>query len=106
MDYEQPGGRSQTVLPQRRLKSDGMELTNYQLDGVRSYLIELLLPIFEDMREREAVIDTIFNDVVLDIETTADWSELEDDEVHTGDISIALARVLKGMIEYTYDTEI
>lgn len=83
-----------------------MELTNYQLDGVRSYLIELLLPIFEDMREREAVIDTIFNDVVLDIETTADWSELEDDEVHTGDISIALARVLKGMIEYTYDTEI
>lgn len=83
-----------------------MELTNYQLIGVRSYLIELLLPIFEDMREREAVIDTIFNDVVLDIETSADWSELEDDEVHTGDISIALARVLKGMIEYNYDTEI
>ena len=83
-----------------------MELTNYQLDGVRSYLIELLLPIFEDMREREAVINTIFNDVVADIETTADWSELEDDEVHTGDIAIALARVLTGMIAYNYDTEI
>jgi hypothetical protein len=83
-----------------------MELTNYQLYGVRSCLIELLLPIFEDMREREAVINTIFNDVVADIEATADWSELEDDEVHTGDIAIALARVLKGMIEYNYDTEI
>lgn len=83
-----------------------MRLTKDQLKGVRSHLVELLLPIFEDMREREEVIDLIFNDVVADIETTADWSELEDDEVHTGDISIALARVLKGMIEYNYNTEI
>lgn len=83
-----------------------MELTKSRLDGVRSYLIELLLPIFEDMREREEVIDLIFNDVILDIAATADWSELEDDEVHTGDISIALARVLKRAIEFSYDTEI
>ena len=83
-----------------------MELTKSRLDGVRSYLIELLLPIFEDMREREEVIDLIFNDVILDIAATADWSELEDDEVHTGDISIALARVLKRAIEFSSDTEI
>lgn len=83
-----------------------MRLTKDQLDGVRGYLVELLLPIFEDMREREEIISTIFDDVVLDIEVTADWSELEDDEVHTGDISIALARVLKRAIEFAYDTEI
>ena len=83
-----------------------MRLTKDQLKGVRSHLVELLLPIFEDMREREEIVNTIFDDVVLDIETTADWSELEDDEVHTGDISIALARVLKCMIEYNHDTEI
>ena len=83
-----------------------MELTKDQLKGVRSHLVELLLPIFEDMREREGVVDLIFRDVVIDIETTADWSELDDDEVHTGDVSIALARVLKGMIEYNYDCEL
>jgi hypothetical protein len=83
-----------------------MNLTKSRLDGVRSYLVELLLPIFEDMREREEVIDLIFNDVILDIAATADWSELEDDEVHTGDISISLARVLKSTIEFVYDAEI
>lgn len=83
-----------------------MELTKEQLKGVRSHLVELLIPIFEDMREREEIISTIFDDVVLDIVVTADWSELEDDEVHTGDISIALARVLKRAIEFAYDTEI
>ena len=82
-----------------------MQLTKDQLDGVRGYLIELLLPIFEDMREREEVINLIFNDVVADIEETADWSELEDDEVHTGDVSIALARVLKPIIEFNYDSD-
>ena len=82
-----------------------MKLTKDQLDGVRIYLIELLLPIFEDMREREEVINLIFNDVVTDIEATADWSELEDDEVHTGDVSIALARVLKPIIETNYDSD-
>ena len=82
-----------------------MKLTKDQLDGVRIYLIELLLPIFEDMREREEVINLIFNDVVTDIEAAADWSELEDDEVHTGDVSIALARVLKPIIETNYDSD-
>ena len=82
-----------------------MKLTKEQLEGVHSHLVELLLPIFEDMREREEIVNTIFDDVVLDIVVTADWSALEDDEVHTGDISISLARVLKRAIEFAYDTE-
>lgn len=82
-----------------------MKLTKEQLKGVHSHLVELLLLIFEDMREREEIVNTIFDDVVLDIVVTADWSELEDDEVHTGDISISLARVLKRAIEFAYDTE-
>ena len=82
-----------------------MELTKEQLKGVRSHLVELLLPIFEDMRDREEIIDLIFDDVVLDIEETADWSHLEEDEVHTGDISIALARVLYEAVTFNYTGE-
>jgi len=82
-----------------------MRLTKGQLKGVRGHLVELLLPIFEDMRDREEIIDLIFDDVVLDIEETADWSHLEEDEVHTGDISIALARVLYEAVTFNYTGE-
>ena len=40
-----------------------------------------------------------------DIEETADWSHLEEDEVHTGDISIALARVLYEAVTFNYTGE-
>lgn len=82
-----------------------MKLTQEQIKGVRSYLIELLLPIFGDAWDREEVIDLVMADVVTDIEETADWSELEDDEVHTGDVEIALARVLKAAVVFNYTGE-
>ena len=82
-----------------------MKLTEEQVKGVRSYLVELLLPIFGDAWDREEVIDFILDDVVTDIEETADWSHLEDDEVHTGDVEIALARVLKSAIVFNYTGE-
>ena len=80
-----------------------MKLTQEQIKGVRGYLIELLLPIFGDAWDREEVIDLVMADVVTDIEETADWSELEDDEVLTGDVEIALARVLKRAVDNTYE---
>lgn len=79
-----------------------MELTKIQIEGVRSYLIELLIPIFGDMRDREEIINLILDDVVVDIEETADWSDFEEDEIHSGDIEIALARVLKSALESKY----
>lgn len=82
-----------------------MKLTQEQIKGVRGYLIELLLPIFGDAWDREEVIDLVMADVVTDIEETADWSELEDDEVHTGDVEIALARVLKSAVVFNYTGE-
>ena len=82
-----------------------MTLTEEQAKGVRGYLVELLLPIFGDAWDREEVIDLVMADVVTDIEETADWSELEDDEVHTGDVEIALARVLKQAVVFNYTGE-
>lgn len=79
-----------------------MKLTQEQIKGVRGYLIELLLPIFGDAWDREEVIDLVMADVVTDIEETADWSDFEEDEVHSGDIEIALARVLKSALESKY----
>jgi hypothetical protein len=82
-----------------------MILTEEQAKGVRGYLIELLLPIFWDAWDREEVIDFILDDVVTDIEETADWSHLEEDEVHLGDVEIALARVLKAAVVFNYTGE-
>lgn len=76
-----------------------MELTEMQIDGVRSEVSILLYNIFPDDAERHEICDLILDDVVLDIEETADWSEYEDDECNVGDVQIALARVIKNAIE-------
>ena len=76
-----------------------MELTEMQINGVWGEVSNMLKDIFYDNRDREEVIDLIIDDVVQDIEETADWSEYEDDECNLGDIQIALARVIKNVIE-------
>lgn len=58
----------------------------------------LLSTIFSDFREREEVQDAIIDDVVSDIESCADWSNLEDDEVCFDDIDIAVSRVMYNKI--------
>lgn len=54
----------------------------------------LLSTIFSDFREREEVQEAIIDDVITDIEETADWSDLEDDEVCFDDIDIAVSRTI------------
>lgn len=76
-----------------------MELTEMQLDAVGDEVNDMLKGIFYNNRDREEVIDLIIDDVVQDIEETADWSEYEDDECNLGDVRIALARVIKNAIE-------
>ena len=80
-------------------------MTQEQKDGVRDELVYLLGDIFEDPQTREEVIDFILDDVVADIEETADWSDYEDDEYNVGDIQIALARVLYSAVLFNYTGE-
>lgn len=79
-----------------------MKLTEMQLDAVRDEVSILLQNIFPDDAERHEIRDLILDDVVLDIEETADWSDYCEDEYCLGDIQIALARVLKSALESKY----
>ena len=76
-----------------------MELTEMQLDAVQDEVNILLGDIFLDDTELYEICDLIIDDVVQDIEETADWDNYDDDEYNLGDIRIALARVLKNAIE-------
>lgn len=73
-------------------------MTDTQKDIVNTRVGHLLLPIFSDIRDWEEVTDGVMDDVVSDIECSADWSKLGEDEVCIDDIDIALARVLKSKI--------
>lgn len=80
-------------------------MTYRQSKEVRATLNELLFGIFQDNIERESVIDYILDDVIADIDETADWSDLQYNEVNEADIQIALARVLKSAVVFNYTGE-
>ena len=82
-----------------------MKLTEMQLDAVRDEVSILLQDIFPDDAERHEIRDLVLDDVVLDIEETADWSGYEDDEYNLGDIQIALKRVIKNAVENNYESK-
>lgn len=82
-----------------------MRLTEMQLDAVRDEVSILLQDIFPDDAERHEICNLINDDVVLDIEETADWSGYEDDEYCLGDIQIALKRVIKRAVKFYYTTD-
>jgi len=82
-----------------------MRLTDLQIDGVRDEVSILLQNIFPDDAERHEIRDLILDDVVLDIEETADWSDYCEDEYNLGDIQIALARVIKSAVVFNYTSE-
>ena len=79
-----------------------MELTQEQKNGVICELRKLLRPIFPDASDRMEAISYLAVPVYEDIEDCADWSDLADDEMDTGDIQIALRRVLTNAVENTY----
>jgi hypothetical protein len=80
-------------------------MTKVQRLSVEAYLRSYLLFIFPDNHEREEVISLIIDDVVSDIDECADWSDFEEDEIHSGDIEIALARVLLEAVRFNYTGE-
>ena len=69
--------------------------TESQVEGIKDYLMQKLGDIFTDYNDREEVVGAIIGDILTDIEETADWSHLEEDEYSISDTDIALARVLK-----------
>ena len=77
-------------------------MTELQLDAVRDEASIFLGDIFRDYQDRRVVLDLIIDDVVADIDETADWSNYEEDEYSLSDIQISLARVLKRAVETHY----
>ena len=73
-------------------------LTRAQCEGVKSRIDYVLGYLFTDSMERSAVIDKIIDPVIWDIEETAGWDELAEDDYCEGDIDFAMARVLYGII--------
>ena len=80
-------------------------MTDLQLDAVRDEVSIMLGDIIPDYHDRHEVVDLIIDDVVTDIDETADWSGYEDDEYNLGDIQIALARVLISAVRFNYTGE-
>ena len=80
-------------------------MTELQLDAVRDEVSIFLSDIFSDYQERHEVVDLILDDVVADIDETADWSDYSEDEYCLGDIQIALARVLISAVRFNYTGE-
>lgn len=80
-------------------------MTDLQLDAVRDEVSIMLGDIIPDYHDRYEVVDLILDDVVADIDETADWSDYEDDEYNLGDIQIALARVLISAVRFNYTGE-
>ena len=82
-----------------------MKLTEMQLDAVYDEISILLQDIFPDDAERHEICNLINDDVVLDIEETADWSDYCEDEYCLGDIQIALKRVIMRAVKFYYTTD-
>ena len=77
---------------------DYPNFTKDQVDGVENEAHRILSTVFSDNQDRDEVVDAILNDVMQDIEDTADWSELDDDEYSISDVQIAVARVMKNKL--------
>ena len=80
-------------------------MTELQIDAVRDEVSIMLANIIRDHHDRHEVVDLILDDVVADIEETADWSDYCEDEYCLGDIQIALARVLISAVKFNYTGE-
>jgi len=69
-------------------------MTKQQEKGVKAEVKARLSAIISDPYEVEECTNNIINDVIADIDETADWSDIYDDEVILDDISISLSRVV------------
>lgn len=83
------------VISTTQMDLDYPDFTKPQVDGIENRVHEVLSAIIPDAADRGNAVDAILSDVINDIEETADWSDLDDDECNLNDIDIAIARVVK-----------
>lgn len=76
-----------------------MKLTKEQKDSVYDEIFQMFMTTIPSIRECDELTNLIIDDVVEDIETTADWSDYDDDEYNLSDTSIAIYRTLKTRLE-------
>ena len=80
-----------------------MELTEKQVFAVKVAIRTWLSVIFEDAVDLNDIVATLLDEVVADIEETADWEGYEEDEINMDDAKIALARAMKWAVDSTYE---
>lgn len=83
------------IISTTQMDLDYPSFTKPQVDGIENRVHEILGRVITDATDRDNAVDAILSDVISDIEETADWSDLDDDECNIGDIDIAIARVVK-----------
>ena len=83
------------VISTTQMDLDYPSFTKPQVDGIENRVHKVLSAVIPDAADRDNAVDAILSDVINDIEETADWSDLDDDECNIGDIDIAIARVVK-----------
>lgn len=72
-----------------------MKLTNYQKNAVYTEIFDMFSSRILGMRESLELSNLIIDDVIEDIESTADWSLYNKDEYNSSDVSLAIYRTLK-----------
>ena len=83
------------IISTTQMDLDYPDFTKPQVDGIENRVHEILGAVITDATDRDNAVDAILSDVINDIEETADWSDLDDDECNLNDIDIAIARVVK-----------
>lgn len=80
------------LVPKHSFKTDG--LTDLQRAEVYDFVYDKLYEIFDDGEQAGDCADKMINEIVQDIEETADWEDYGDDEWNSDDVSLALKRVM------------
>ena len=72
-----------------------MELTEEQRELVREEVSSQIGDMLgTGVGESEDITDKIIGEVITDIEETADWGGLDDDEICVGDVTLAIQRAI------------
>lgn len=74
-------------------------MTEEQIKTTEKVVNMRMANVITDSVDRNGFVANVIDDIVDDIDGSADWSEFAEDEVCIDDINIALARVLINLSE-------
>lgn len=69
-------------------------MTKEQIELTEKEIGKVMTEVISDNGDRNQFVTNVIDDVVEDIDCTADWGDFEYDEICLDDIHISLARVL------------